>query len=134
MAWPKPLILVVEDDTTTRELAAMVLESGGYRVSEASSADQAVDALTLADNIALVFSDIQMPGTMSGVELAHSLHQRNDRLPIILTSGLRLNQHLDYPTWAPFLEKPYTALGLLSAISKCLSRPLTRNVGISRHK
>jgi len=84
-------ILIVEDHFWTRYMAAEYLRASGYRVIEANDADEAVSVLASGTEVHLVFSDIQMSGSMDGVALADCIAQRYPGLPVILTSGRRPN-------------------------------------------
>jgi CheY-like chemotaxis protein len=111
-----PLILVVEDDQGAREIAAMILEAEGYRVMAANGGMQALDMLATALDVNLVFSDINMPGGMDGIQLARRLADLNQELPVVLTSGHSLNSFRDFPSNAAFLAKPYNRQALLGAM------------------
>jgi two-component system, response regulator PdtaR len=97
-----PTILVVEDNALVRLVAVEFLEDSGFKVVEADSADGAIDLLTCNGPIDAVFSDVQMPGTMDGVELAHWISREMPDVKVLLTSG-------NAPTQAgmPILPKPY---------------------------
>jgi two-component system, response regulator PdtaR len=82
-------VLIVEDHVWTRYMAAEYFRGSGYRVIEANSADEAVSVLAYGNQVHIVFSDIQMPGSMDGLALAHWIAQRYPSLPVILTSGHR---------------------------------------------
>src|SRR5258708_24215977 len=80
-------VLVVEDDMLLRMRAVDMVEDAGYISVEAVDADQAVTILESRSDIALLFTDIQMPGSMDGLGLAHSVHARWPPIKIILVSG-----------------------------------------------
>jgi two-component system, response regulator PdtaR len=82
-------VLIVEDHFWTRYMAADYFRGSGYRVIEANNADEAVSVLASGNQVHVVFSDIQMPGSMDGLALAHWIAQRYPSLPVILTSGRR---------------------------------------------
>ena len=97
----RPLVLVVEDEFLIRTHAAEVIRDAGYEVIEASNADEAILLLETRQDIRVVFTDIQMPGTMDGLKLAHAVH-------IIATSGHHPGQDGDFPLGTVFLPKPYS--------------------------
>jgi CheY-like chemotaxis protein len=100
----RPLVLVVEDESFLREIAAGYLEDCGFAVLQAESADDAIGVLREQDHIGAVFSDIQMPGSMSGLGLAHWISDTMPDVKVLLTSG-----HAPADTarkWA-LLTKPY---------------------------
>jgi CheY-like chemotaxis protein len=73
LATERPVVLVVEDDFLIRMHAAEMIEEAGFEVVEASNADEAVAILEGRPNIAVVFTDIQMPGSMDGLKLARAV-------------------------------------------------------------
>jgi len=87
------------------------LRDAGYSVVEASNADEAMDYLNTGSQIDLVFSDIRMPGSMDGLELARRLRVERPALPVILASG-------GTERIATFVAKPYRMEQVLSVISK----------------
>ncbi|GAC1300043.1 MAG: PAS domain-containing protein [Steroidobacteraceae bacterium] len=80
-------ILIVEDDDEVAALVAEMLRDLGYRATRVSRAQAALGALADDREIDLVFSDILMPGTMSGVDLAREIRRRRSTLPVVLTTG-----------------------------------------------
>ncbi len=122
---PEPsTILVVEDDDDVRSLVVEVLRSYGFRVLVAPDGPKAVDILRSNDGIDLLFSDVVMPGGMSGRELAEVAAEMRPSLKILLTSGY-LGHPLAVSTQAldmnAFLEKPYRPVKLVSKIRSMLS-------------
>ncbi len=120
----KESILLVEDDPAVRRLARISLEHCGYRVHEAESAGMALEIWeTLKDQIDLLFTDLIMPGGMSGRELAECLTERQPGLKVIYSSGyshdvipseLRLNPGYN------FLQKPYHLAEMAETVRRCL--------------
>jgi two-component system, response regulator PdtaR len=82
-------VLIVEDHFWTRYTAAEYFRASGYRVIEANDADEAVSVLASGNQVHVVFSDVQMPGSMDGLALTDWIAQRYPRLPVILTSARR---------------------------------------------
>ncbi len=99
-----PRVLVVEDDAELRPLVAMHLADCGFGVVEATTAEEAVTTLQGDDDIAVVFSDIQMPGRMDGIDLARWIAREKPGLKVLLTSGRALPARAR--AW-PFVAKPY---------------------------
>jgi DNA-binding NtrC family response regulator len=83
------LVLVVEDDDGVREVAERLLETLGYAVMEARTVADAMALLKPDGRISLVFSDIVMPGKMSGVDLAKWIRAERNEIKVLLTSGYR---------------------------------------------
>lgn len=82
-----PIVLIVEDEMLLRMRAVDMVEDAGFTSIEAVDADQAVAILESRSDIALLFTDIQMPGSMDGLRLAHAVHERWPPIKIILVSG-----------------------------------------------
>jgi CheY-like chemotaxis protein len=82
-----PLVLVVEDEFLLRLMAVEYLESRGFAVLQAESADQAIGQLRADPRISAIFSDIQMPGSMDGVDLARWSRRERPDVKVLLTSG-----------------------------------------------
>ncbi|MGF7173789.1 response regulator [Azospirillum doebereinerae] len=80
-------ILVVDDDPSIREGAAMLLQSWGHRVTLAANANEALVVLSGTEPLDLLFSDVVMPPGMPGTELAKHARRLRPGLPILLTSG-----------------------------------------------
>ncbi len=97
------VILVVEDDVMVRALAADYLRGCGYEIVEAGGADEAIRILQADRRIGIVFSDVNMPGSMDGFGLARWLRRERPALKLILTSGTVA----DLDVHGPVLAKPY---------------------------
>jgi CheY-like chemotaxis protein len=105
----RPVVLVVEDDHLLRLDAIDMIEAAGFEVVEAANADQAIRILESRNDIAVVFTDIQMPGSMDGLKLAHAIRGRWPPIKIVTTSGLRTIGENDLPRGGRFLPKPYSS-------------------------
>ena len=119
----RPVILVVEDDFLLRMHAADIIRDAGFDVVEASNADEAIIILESRDDISVVFTDVQMPGSMDGLKLARAVRGRWPPIQIITTSGQCVVQAADLPEGGRFLPKPYNAVQVSG-----LLRELTRRV------
>jgi len=80
-------VLVVEDEMVLRMRAVDIVEDAGFTAVQAVNADEALAILESRSDISLLFSDIQMPGSMDGLKLAHAVHDRWPSIKIILVSG-----------------------------------------------
>ena len=100
------VVLVVEDEMLLRMRAVDIVEDAGYTSVEAVDADEAVAILESRSDIALLFTDIQMPGSMDGLGLARSVHDRWPPIKIILVSGQVKPTSLDIPPDSRFFGKP----------------------------
>jgi CheY-like chemotaxis protein len=104
----RPVVLIVEDDFLLRIDAAEMIGAAGFEVIEAANADQAIEVLEARSDITVIFTDIQMPGSMDGLKLARAVRGRWPPIKIIATSG-RLNiGEMDLPEGGRFLAKPYS--------------------------
>jgi CheY-like chemotaxis protein len=100
------VVLVVEDEMLLRMRAVDMVEDAGYTSLEAVDADEAVAILESRSDVALLLTDIQMPGSMDGLRLAHAVHQRWPRIKIILVSGQLKLPSIDIPADSRFFGKP----------------------------
>ena len=105
----RAVVLVVEDEMLLRMRAVDMVEDAGYTPVEAVDADEAVAILESRSDIALLFTDIQMPGTMDGLELAQTVHSRWSPVKIILVSGRLKLTGIDLPLGSRFFGKPLQA-------------------------
>ena len=117
----KAVVLVVEDDFLVRMGAVEIVLNAGYEVLEAGSADEAIQILTSRNDIELVFTDVQMPGTMDGLELARYIEIRWPNVNIIVTSGTLVLQTNTLPPGAGFFAKPYVDDTVTDEIALMLS-------------
>jgi PAS domain S-box-containing protein len=115
-------VLVVEDDTVVADLAAGMLTELGFDSSIAHSAKEALDRLTAGDKPKVVFTDIVMPGGISGIELARKVRDRFPELPILLTTGY--SEQVGSAHGFPVLQKPYEMDSLARALGKLLKRKI----------
>ena len=113
-------ILMVEDEALVRMIGADMIEEAGFHVLEAASADEAIEILEHASNVKLIFTDIDMPGSMDGIALAKLVHERWPHVRLVLTSGHRNVIEKDLPDDGRFVPKPYTQAGVLEQIKDLL--------------
>ena len=92
-----------------RMRAVDMVEDAGFTSVEAVDADQAVAILESRSDIALLFTDIQMPGSMDGIKLAHAVHERWPPIKIILVSGQLKLATIAIPADSRFFGKPLEA-------------------------
>ncbi|THD64247.1 MAG: response regulator [Bradyrhizobium sp.] len=103
----RPVVLIVEDEILLRMDAVDMVGAAGFEVIEAGNADEAIEILETRPDITVVFTDIQIPGSMDGLKLARAIRGRWPPIKIIATSG-RLNiGDIDLPEGGRFLPKPY---------------------------
>jgi CheY-like chemotaxis protein len=103
------VVLIVEDEMLLRMRAVDMVEDAGFTSVEAVDADEAIAILEARSDIALLLTDIQMPGTMDGLELAHTVQRRWPPIKIILVSGQLKLPEIDIPLDSRFFGKPLDA-------------------------
>ena len=103
---PVPNVLVVEDEMILRMRAVDIVEDAGFRPVEAVNADEAMAILESRSDISLLFTDIQMPGSIDGLKLAHAVHERWPSIKIILVSGRVKPSDAERPENSQFFGKP----------------------------
>jgi PAS domain S-box-containing protein len=107
-------ILVVEDDPVVGTMVATMLRDFGYVVKRAQTADEAFELLEGGEAVDLVFSDVIMPGRLSGVDLARAVRELWPGLPVLLTTGY--SENVAVPEGVRILSKPYQINLLLDAV------------------
>jgi CheY-like chemotaxis protein len=117
----RPVILVVEDEYFLRMNAVEMIEAAGYVVLEASNADEAIEILENRDDIRVMFTDIQMPGSMDGLKLAQAVRGRWPPIEILATSGRVMLGEQDLPARGRFIPKPYSAAQIAKTLSELTS-------------
>ena len=115
-------VLIVEDDNIVAELAAGMLDELGFEPTVVHSAKEALDRLASGEKPKLIFSDIIMPGGISGLELARKVRDRFPELPILLTTGY--SEQAGGTHGFPVLQKPYEFDSLSDALQKLLKQDL----------
>lgn len=118
-----PVVLVVEDETLLRMLAVEVVEEAGFTAVEAADADEALILLALRADITMLFTDIDMPGSMDGLKLAHAVRDRWPSIKIIVVSGKQRLQSYDLPTNSCFFGKPYRISALVAELRSMVGAP-----------
>jgi DNA-binding NtrC family response regulator len=98
-------VLVVENKPLVRMELAAAVEDAGFRVYQAASADEAVGLLEECADIGVLFTDVDMPGSMDGIELAHYARSQQP-MKVIVSSGHRKVAIRNLPPAAVFLKKP----------------------------
>ena len=116
-----PTVLLVEDDGLVRLDAAATLRDAGFDVIEADDAEEALALMNARDDIALLFTDINMPGRMDGVELARRAHDLYPAICVLLTSGQVRPKQREIPAEGVFLAKPYSPNDMTRAVSQLLA-------------
>ena len=113
---PTSVVLVVEDDDFVRMNAVDMLEERGFAVVEACHADEAWEILETRADIGVLFTDIDMPGSMCGLILAHRVFACWPEIRLVLTSGRHRLSDDEVPDHGLFVPKPYGTSEVLEAI------------------
>jgi len=109
-------VLLIDDSITTRAPLGELLRAHGYQVFEAANADQAIKLLEVHQDIRVLFTDIDMPGSMDGLRLAEAVRNRWPPVKIIITSGHVKIRQEELPVDGHFFAKPYDAALVVSAM------------------
>lgn len=117
----KPVVLVVEDDMLIRLGAVDIVLSAGYEALEASDADEAIRLLEARSDIDIVFTDVQMPGTMDGIKLSHYIRERWPPVKLLVASGNAILEESLLPAGSRFFAKPYDDHAIADAMRRLLS-------------
>jgi two-component system, cell cycle response regulator CpdR len=118
----KPIALVVEDDEMQRELVALLLEECDMGVIQCESAETAIEVLDkLGSSMAMLYTDVNLSGSMTGVELAHVAAKDYPNIHVVVASGRDLPDEL--PDQALFMPKPWLTLDLLREAERSQDHP-----------
>jgi DNA-binding NtrC family response regulator len=108
-----PVVLVVDDEEIVRGNAVEMLRADGYEVIDAPDAAAALRLLEERSDVKVLFTDVNMPGHLDGLQLARDVHERWPNVLLLITSGHDMLREADIPDDGRFLAKPYR----LSALS-----------------
>jgi two-component sensor histidine kinase/CheY-like chemotaxis protein len=111
-----PNVLIVEDEMVLRMRAVDIVEDAGFCPVEAVNADEAISILESRSDISLLFTDIQMPGSMDGLKLAHAVHDRWPSIKIILVSGQVKPSDSERPADSRFFGKPLSVEQMIAEL------------------
>ena len=114
-------ILLVEDESLIRLIASEALQDEGFEVVEAHNGDEALKLLNGPDGFDVLFTDVQMPGTLDGVGVAMHLRQQHPEIPVLIVSGgaPHLASRLsDLKPPAVFINKPYRLREIVTALNR----------------
>src|SRR5260221_1900762 len=117
----RPVVLIVEDEFLLRMDAVDMIEAAGFEAVEAANADEAIEILEARRDITVVFTDIQMPGSMDRLKLERAVMGRWPPIKIIATSGHVPVIETDLPEGGRFLPKPYHPMQVTGALRELIS-------------
>ena len=116
----RPVVLIVEDEFLLRMDAVDMIAAAGFEAIEAANADEAIGILEARRDITVVFTDIQMPGSMDGLKLARAVRGRWPPIKIVATSGLSASGQPTCPKAAGSCRSP-TARSQLTGVLRELT-------------
>jgi CheY-like chemotaxis protein len=114
----KAIVLVVEDEPLLRMAGVDLVEQAGFEAIEANGADEAILILESRSDIRILFTDIDMPGSMNGLKLAAAVRDRWPPIHIIVASGHHQAKQEELPQGALFFAKPYPQGELIATLQK----------------
>jgi two-component system, response regulator PdtaR len=112
----KRFILVVEDHSLIRMGAVDLVRHAGFDALEAGDADEAIRILESRTDISLVFTDVEMPGSVDGIKLAHYVRHRWPPVMLIVASGRHIVADNHLPEGAVYFQKPYNDNAIIQAM------------------
>ena len=115
-------VLVVEDDPLLLIDAIDLVEDSGFTAYSARNADEAIERMETHPDIRVLFTDVDMPGTMDGLKLARAVRDRWPPVTIMVTSGLRDVSETDMPEHGQFFAKPYPPTTVVHALNEAARR------------
>ena len=123
------LVLLVEDEVLVRLVACDGLEAAGFTVVEANDAQEALEVLASRSDIGVLFTDVNMPGALDGLDLAELVHQRWPHIKLVVTSGKMLERTV--PDDGRFIPKPYSLKNMTEVVAEIShpSRPRAEPAG-----
>ena len=111
-----PVILVVDDEVFLRLNATAFLEDAGFQTVEAANAAEAFNIMEIRSDIRILFTDVQMPGSIDGIELAQKVHDHWPNVLLLMTSGKSWPLERPVPDHGHFLPKPYSDEAVITEI------------------
>jgi CheY-like chemotaxis protein len=117
-----PVVLLVEDELLVRMAAADDLQDAGFHVLEAANADVALAVLeTCSNDVQVLFTDIDMPGSMNGLDLAESVQQRWPHISLLISSAYHKPHPGQMPDEGRFVPKPYSSEDVVQHIRELVT-------------
>jgi two-component system, response regulator PdtaR len=117
-----PLALVVDDEELLRLYAAGLLEDHGFKVIEAEDASAALKVFQSRSDVRLLFTDVQMPGKLNGIDLAQQVHAKWPDVLLVITSGHARPNQADIPDDGRFIRKPYGPDDLFAEVDDLMQK------------
>lgn len=120
MSMSPSVVLVVEDNPLILMGALDLVAAAGFEGVGAKSADEAIALLEARADIRLVFTDVEMPGEIDGVKLAHYIRNRWPPIHLIVASGRTILEESQLPTGSSFYSKPYNNDTIVKEMTRML--------------
>jgi len=117
-----PAVLIVEDEEIIRLDAVDIVREAGFDAYEAADSDEALRILESHGDIGILFTDIDIPGSMDGLTLAHAVHGRWPPVRIIIASGKLSLRAPDMPIESAFFSKPYRPAQIVGKLQEMAER------------
>lgn len=115
-------VLLVEDESLIRLVMAEILRDEGFDVVEARTGEEAASVLNRVDSFDVLFTDVQMPGKLDGIDVAVYARSRDPAIPVLVVSGLATKLMMSRLTVleppAVFVEKPYSPARIVEAMRR----------------
>lgn len=121
MVADRVVALVVEDEALIRMSVVDALKGEGFEVFEAENADHAIALLAANPSIQILFTDIDMPGSIDGLRLAAAVRDRWPPIRIVVTSGHHIVDVADLPQGSLFFSKPYNHGDIATSFRRLLA-------------
>jgi CheY-like chemotaxis protein len=119
----RAVVLLVDDEVLLRMLGVDLLEEAGFAVIEASNADEALAALHARPEVRVLFTDVDMPGSMDGFELARVTREHWPEVAVLVVSGKTTPGPDDLPPGGRFIAKPYQPERLIRLVREMARTP-----------
>ncbi|WP_421693819.1 response regulator [Aestuariivirga sp.] len=116
-------ILIVEDHPVILMAAATMFQDAGFKTLEANCAAAAIAILEGRSDVGLVFTDVNMPGTMDGLKLIAYIRNRWPPIELLVASGLEIVAESQLPAGARFFQKPYAEADIVNTVRALISVP-----------
>ena len=117
----RAVVLLVEDEPLVRMFGADVLEEAGYEVVEAVDGDAALKVLEARADVDVLFTDVNMPGSLDGLGLARVVHERRPDIKLLIASGQVRLADDEIPDSGRFLAKPYAPHDILREVRNLIA-------------
>ena len=117
------IVLVVEDNPVLLLNSVALIEDAGFEVLEACNADEAITILERRTDIAIVFTDIEMPGSMDGLRLAQAVRDRWPPVHLVIASGRHTPEPEEMPAGSRFFSKPFNGGELVATLREMAETP-----------